>query len=211
MINRLPGFYRKSKVIADLYAVIKNILDKAKSDIDTEGMRLFITETDEFTKHEADVGLQPIDSTDENRRSRVIAKLQGNNVLTHAELETLISNYESTGCTIDEDFAEYTVYITFSGRKGIPENIELIKAAVEEVKPAHLKIEYVYCENTWTDISEQFGAWGNISENMTWEMLMYYNGKTLIYVDENNIPYLSDSKANSYVVFIDGAAYARRL
>ncbi|MGM9936404.1 MAG: putative phage tail protein [Candidatus Ornithomonoglobus sp.] len=211
MINRLPGYYRKSKVLADLYFVIKNMLDKAALNIDTQSLRLFITTTDEFTRHESDVGLSSIDDTDENRKSRVITRLQGNNVLTLAELETLISNYEPTGCTIDENFADYTVYITFSGRKGIPENIELIKAAVEEVKPAHLKIEYVYCENTWTDISEQFGAWGNISENMTWEMLMYYNGKTLIYVDENNIPYFSDSKANSYVIFIDGAAYARRM
>lgn len=211
MINRLPWYYRKSKVVSDLYSVIQNILDKAKSDIDTESLRLFITQTDEFTKHEADVGLHPIDDTDDNRLSRVIARLQGNNILTLSELETLITNYEPTDCSIDEDFAEYTVYITFSGRKGIPENIELIKAAVEEVKPAHLKIEYVYCENTWTDLSEQFGAWGNISEDMTWEMLMYYNDKTLIYLDENNIPYLSDSRANSYVVFIDGAAYVRRM
>lgn len=177
MINRLPGYYRKSKVISDLYAAIKNILDKTAADIDAESLRLFITETDEFTKHEADVGLLPIDDIPENTRSRVIARLQGNNVLTLAELETLISNYEPTGCAIDENFADYTVYITFSGRKGIPDNIELIKAAVEEVKPAHLKIEYVYCENTWTDISEQFGAWGSISKDMTWDMLMYYNGK----------------------------------
>ncbi|MDO5397227.1 MAG: hypothetical protein Q4G33_04785 [bacterium] len=87
MINRLPWYYRKSKVVSDLYSVIQNILDKAKPDIDTESLRLFITQTDKFTKHEADVGLQPIDDTDENRRSRVSARLQGNNILTLSELE----------------------------------------------------------------------------------------------------------------------------
>ena len=209
MINRLPGYYRKSQIVKDLYEVIKNILDGAADKLDIEGLRLFITQTDEFEPHEDDVGLAPSSESAENRRSKVIARLQGNNLLTLAELRNLITNYEKSGCDIREDFPNYTVYITFSGRKGIPENIELIKAAIEEVKPAHLRIDYDYCENTWQDIWEKFGAWGNIAEHVTWDMIKYHN-KDMVYLDENNIPYQSD-KENAVIYFNNGQAYARRI
>ena len=209
MINRLPGYYRKSQIIKDLYEVIKTILDGAADKLDIEGLRLFITQTDEFEPHEDDVGLSPSSESSENRRSKVIARLQGNNLLTLAELRNLITNYEKSGCDIREDFPNYTVYITFSGRKGIPENMELIKAAIEEVKPAHLRIGYDYCENTWQDIWEKFGAWGNIAEHVTWDMLKYHN-KDMVYLDENNIPYQSD-KENAVIYFNNGQAYARRI
>ena len=209
MIKKLPGYYRRSKVVADLYAVIQAYFDKTAADISETDISLFITTTNDFTKHESDVGLNNAGDTPENRRSQVIARLQGNNLLSRPELETLISNYEKSGCSIDEDFPNYTVYITFSGRKGIPENIELIKAAVNEVKPAHLRFEYAYCENTWQEVFEKFGAWGNIAENVTWEMLMYHN-KAFIYLDDNNIPYDS-SNTNAEVYFNNGKAYARRI
>ena len=209
MIKKLPGYYRRSRVVADLYEVIKSVLNKTDKVIDTKDISLFIITTNDFSRHEQDVGLDNTGESAENRRSQVIARLQGNNLLTRSELETLINTYEKSGCSIDEDFPNYTVHITFSNRKGVPENIELIKAAVNEVKPAHIRIEYGYCENTWQDVSDKFGAWGNIAERMTWEMLMYYD-KTLIFLDENDIPYESDN-TNAEVYFNNGMAYARRI
>ena len=209
MINRLPGYYRKSQVVKDLYEVIKTVLDGASAKLDADSLNLFITKTDVFEPHEDDVGLPPTSESAENRRSKVIARLQGNNLLTLSELENLVTNYEKSGCDIREDFSEYTVYIIFSGRKGIPENIELIKAALEEVKPAHIRIEYEYCENTWQDIWEKFGSWGNIAEHMTWELLKNHN-KDMIYLDSNNIPYESDT-SNAVIYFNNGQAHARRV
>ena len=209
MIKKLPGYYRRSRVVSDLYAVIQAYLDKTDSDIHTSDISLFITTTNTFERHESDVGLNNAGETAENRRSQVIAQLQGNNLLTRSELETLISNYEKSGCSIDEDFPDYTVYITFSNRKGIPENIDLIKAAVNEVKPAHLRFEYIYCENTWQDISEKFVMWGNIAENVTWEMLMYHN-RDLIYLDETDIPYERD-ETNAQIFYNNGSFTARRM
>ena len=209
MINRLPGYYRKSQVVRDLYEVVKTILDGMADKLDAESLNLFITKTDVFEPHEDDVGLPPTSESAENRRSKVIARLQGNNLLTLSELENLITNYEKSGCDIREDFSEYTVYIIFSGRKGVPENIELIKAALEEVKPAHIRIEYEYRENTWQDIWEKFGAWGNIAGHMTWELMKYHN-KDMIYLDSNNVPHESDT-ANAVIYFNNGQAHARRV
>ena len=140
MINRLPSYYRKSKVVKDFYEAVKKLIDKVSEDISAEDLRLFITTTDTFSLHEKDVGLPEMTADNETKRARVIARLQGNNLLTKAELERLILMYDKTGCTITEDFPNYTINIEFSGRKGIPYNLEAIKAAVEEVKPAHIQV-----------------------------------------------------------------------
>ena len=129
MIERLPSYYRKSTVVKDLYAVIQKILEKTDEDISAEDLRLFITTTDNFSLHEKDVVLPEISADNETKRARVIARLQGNNLLTKAELERLILIYDKTGCTITEDFANYTVNILFGDRTGIPYNLEQIREA----------------------------------------------------------------------------------
>ena len=141
MIERLPYYYRKSKVVKDFYDVIQVILDKSRSDIDIADKRLFITTTDEFTLHEKDVNLTKSDGLDdETRRARVIARLQGSRVLTVEALKGLVALYEKSGVEINELYDKYAFTLEFVNREGVPENITEIIAAIEEVKPAHLRI-----------------------------------------------------------------------
>ena len=135
MIDRLPNYYRKSKTVRDFYSVVQTILDKVSEDISDEDKRLFITTTDSFLLHEKDVGMSSRSAGPETKRARVIARLQGNNLLTKSELEQLILMYDRTGCTITEDYKNYTVAVKFSGRKGVPYNFEQIKSAVDELSP----------------------------------------------------------------------------
>lgn len=209
MIVRLPDYYRKSKVVKDMYAVIQKLLDKVAEDISAEDLRLFITTTDNFSLHEKDVVLAEISADNETKRARVIARLQGNNLLTKAELERLIRIYDKTGCTITEDFANYTVNILFGGRTGIPYNFEQICEVVEEVKPAHIKVNYEFLRNTWGDVRRKLGTWGN-AKVFTWEGSQNYDGRTWLYVDNNNV-YLRENGANAYVVLKNDEPYAHLL
>lgn len=176
MISKLPYYYQKSQVTKDFYSVIQNILDKMSAGISEEDLRLFITTTDSFSLHEKDVGLSEIASDSETKRARVIARLQGNNLLTRGELEQLVGVYEKTGCTVIEDYPNYTITILFSGRVGKPYNLEQIKEAIEEVKPAHLKMEYAFQKNTWDDALRKFGTWENAS-GYTWNEVSDYDGR----------------------------------
>ena len=194
----------------ELYRVIQLLLDKLSTDAITQDMRLFITTTDDFTLHEKDVGLIEIVADNETKRARVLARLQGSNLLTRSELERLILNYDKTGCTVTEDFAHYTVTVTFSGRTGVPYNLDEIKAAVDEVKPAHIKIEYAYLKNTWNDIHRKLGLWKNVA-SFTWNGAAYYDGRTWLYIDADKNVYLREDGANAYVIFKDNEPYARLL
>ena len=210
MTDKLPYYYRKSEVVKELYRVIQLLLEKLSTDASTEDMRLFITTTDDFTLHERDVGLPEIVADNETKRARVLARIQGCNLLTRSELERLILNYDKTGCTVTEDFANYTVTITFSGRTGVPYNFDEIKSAVDEVKPAHIKIEYMFISNTWGNVKAKLGTWGN-AKAFTWGGIKGYDGRTWLYVDSDKNIYMRENGANAYVVFIDQEPYARLL
>ena len=183
MIDRLPNYYSKSKTVKDFYNVVQTILDKVSEDISDEDKRLFITTTDSFLLHEKDVGLSEITSDNETKRARVIARLQGNNLLTKSELEQLILMYDRTGCTIT--------------------------SAVDEVKPAHLQVNYEFQSNTWSEVQKKLGTWGN-AKIFTWGGVKDYDGRTWLYV-ENNEVYLRENGANAYVVFKDNKPYAHLL
>lgn len=118
--------------------------------------------------------------------------------------------YDKTGCTITEDFANYTVTILFSGRTGKPYNLAEIQAAIEEVKPAHLRFEYEFQKNTWDDVRRKLGTWGN-AKAFTWGGVQDYDGRTGLYVDTDGEVYLRENGANAYVVFKNGEPYARLL
>lgn len=210
MIEKLPHYYLRSEVVKELYRVIQLLLDKLSADAAAQDKRLFITTTDDFTLHEKDVGLPDIVADNETKRARVLARIQGNNMLTKAELERLIHIYDKTGCTVTEDFAHYTIHIEFSGRTGVPYNFDEIKSAVDEVKPAHIKIEYVFIKNTWGDVRAKLGTWGS-AKTFTWGGVQDYDGRTWLYVDNGKNVYLRKNGANAYVVFIDQEPYARLL
>ena len=66
MIEKLPYYYRKSRVVEELYTAVQKIIDKISADISAEDLMLFITTTTDFTLHEKDVGLPAITADTEN-------------------------------------------------------------------------------------------------------------------------------------------------
>ena len=88
-------------------------------------------------------------------------------------------------------------------------NFEQIKSAVDEVKPAHLQVNYEFQSNTWSEVQKKLGTWGN-AKIFTWGGVKDYDGRTWLYV-ENNEVYLRENGANAYVVFKDNKPYAHFL
>ena len=209
MINMLPGYYRKSQVVKDLYAVITAALERLDADISELERNMFIATTNNFVRHESDVGLASAAVDAETKRARVISRLQGTKLLTLAELERIVTDFDKTGCTIKEDYENYTVTIIFSGRKGQPYNFEQIRATIEELKPAHIMINYEFMKNTWADMRDKLGIWAN-AHQFTWSGIKVYDGRTWLYV-ENGAVYLREDSANAYVAYVDNVPYARML
>lgn len=210
MLNKLPYYYRKSQVVKDIYDVIHLILSETKNKLTKTDLNLFVATASDLLLYENDIGLPDIEADIETKRARIIARLKGNNVLTKSELKRLINIYDKTGCTITEDFNNNTVTVLFNGRKGIPYNLEQIQYAVEEFKPAHIRVEYEFSHNSWNEVKEKFGTWDNASSR-TWNDIQEYDGRTWFYIDSNGNIYLQENNANAYLIFTNGAVYARYL
>ena len=146
MIKKLPKYYENSQVVIDFFESLKSEFSHINSDIDTAEKEIYVTSADDISRHENETGIKPTDPDKETRRLRVLSKLQGSGVLTVDALKNLIMQYDKTGVSIEEDYPNYTVSVIFPNRVKAPEQLDQIRAAVEELKPAHIKVRFTFNE-----------------------------------------------------------------
>lgn len=147
MLDMLPHYYKDSQVIKDFLNSIQEVFKDMDTRINNAEKEINIITAEDLSAWENEVGLTSlVDADKETRRSRVLTRLQGNGVLTVAELIALVAKYEDTEIQIKEDYENYTVSVIFPKRLKAPEKLEQIRAAVEEVKPAHIRVIYTFSE-----------------------------------------------------------------
>jgi hypothetical protein len=69
---------------------------------------------------------------------------------------------------IIENNPAYSFTVKFVGSKGIPPNIDDLKAAIEEIKPAHLAVQYEFSYTLWSEVKNI--TWGTVKTG-TWGQL----------------------------------------
>lgn len=80
----------------------------------------------------------------EQRRAVVESKLRGSGKFSGRLVKNVAEAYD--GGTVDVTFqpSEWSFTITFIDTIGIPPNLDDLKAVIEEIKPAHLAVEYEF-------------------------------------------------------------------
>jgi len=101
------------------------------------------------------------------RRALIKSKMRGSGKVDAAMLKLVVSSW--TGGTIDVSFEDSTITITFIDVIGIPENVGDVQFAIEEIKPAHLAVLYVFLYNTWQQAASK--TWGELA-SYTWDQVM---------------------------------------
>lgn len=99
------------------------------------------------------------------RRSRLMSKIRGAGTTTAEMIKQVVASYANSDCEIIEHNEDYRFDIKFIGVVGVPPNMEDVKAAIEEIKPAHLAYQFIYLFKTWGDYRGQ--TWGSLS-GKTW-------------------------------------------
>lgn len=94
-----------------------------------------------------------ITKSDAYRRTRVKAKMRGASTTTVALIKNISESFSNGEVEVIEKPHEYMFLVKFVGVKGIPPNMEDLKAAIDEAKPAHLGYEFVFTYNTHKDLS----------------------------------------------------------
>lgn len=84
----------------------------------------------------------------EERREVVRAKIRGQGLCTKEMLKNVCRSFNGGTVSVIENTAPYTFTIRFIDTKGVPKNIEKLKQVINEIKPAHLLVDYQFKYNT---------------------------------------------------------------
>lgn len=207
----MPGYYRKSKVMNDLIHSIENEFERLKSETTLTENQFFVILSDRDIKnHEEDVGLISDTSADiETRRGRVLSKLRGTGTVTKTMMKNVAASFVNGDIEIIEYPSEYCFTVKFTSKTGVPYNIYDIQAMIEEIKPAHLAVEYIFTYRLWQDILDEIQIW-TTAKNYSWEWMLTFEVKSNLNISDSGIFYCPDGNGNGKVIWNSSKAYARR-
>lgn len=153
MILRLPPFMRKSEIYRKIFeAEAVQYANRDDAIADLQAQLSVDTATWALTIYETELGIT-IDSSKplSERRAVIKSKMRGTGQVDAALIKLVVDSW--TNGDVDVSFANSTITITFTSVVGIPENINDVEIAIEEIKPAHLAVLYVFLYNTYGVLS----------------------------------------------------------
>lgn len=196
----------------ELFHSIELEFERLKQQVSLTENQFFVILSDaNIQNHEQDVGLTPDQTADiETRRGRVMSRLRGTGTVTKTMMKNVAASFVNGDIEIIEYPSQYCFAVKFTSRTGVPYNIADIQAMVEELKPAHLAVEYIFTYRLWEDVIQTLQNWTTV-KNYTWdEVLVFEHKQTLNITDDGEVYYTKDTDGNGIVVWDGTNAYARR-
>lgn len=125
-------------------------------------------------RYEKDLGIvvnqnKPVDQ----RRSTIIGKMRGQGKISGSTIRNMAEAYSRGIVTVDVFPSEYKILITFVDTLGVPDNIEDLKASIEEIKPADMILEFKYRYYLYSDLIKTGLTYKQlIDKNITYKQLL---------------------------------------
>lgn len=146
MLSYLPEYYEHSRVIrADMYAKGTELdaLDRALNE--TLDQFFVRTATWGLRHWEEELGI-PVETAKplEQRRSLVESKLRGAGKFTGQLVKKVAESYHGGAVDISFQPERWSFTVKFVDTVGIPPNLDDLRAVLEDLKPAHMAIEYEF-------------------------------------------------------------------
>lgn len=147
--------YGNSPEVRDIQAGYQAALDQLVNSVDDLKEQLRVdTATWGLALWEDYFGIKPgTGQSDFTRREVIKAKMRSAGTTTVAMIKSVSEAYTNGEVEVTEDNPAYTFVITFISTRGQPPSLAELKAAIEEIKPAHLAVEYVFVYTTHSEIA----------------------------------------------------------
>ena len=142
----LPNYYDEVVEMDTLTSTEGIEFDKLYSDIETLLNESYPeTSTIFLDRYEKDLQIvvdktKPVDQ----RRSVIISKMRGSGKVSGSMIKNVAQAYDGGTVDVGVDVPHYTIIITFIDTVGIPPNLNDLKQALEDIKPAHMALEYKF-------------------------------------------------------------------
>lgn len=147
MLGSLPTAYRKDAWVIALLSAIAGVDSAQRADADETAQQMFLDSmTWALAIEERIAGITPAAGASlEERRSVLQAKWRSATGKCDVDLIQRVCDSWKNG-EVDVDFVDGKIVLKFLGAYGVPDADALaaLKAAVQEVIPAHLAVAYLY-------------------------------------------------------------------
>lgn len=176
-LSYMPPYYETSRVVHDLYQAEGVELDDWRSTLQQTLDQAYVrTSTWALDNWEEELGLSPAPGQpDSERQSRIISKLRGTGTATIRVVKEVAESYDNGAIDVSENYSEYKITIHFVDTTGIPPNVDDLKAAVRDVVPSHLSLDFVYNYLTFDELELQNLTFDQLAAfNLTFDQLMQY-------------------------------------
>jgi uncharacterized protein YmfQ (DUF2313 family) len=109
------------------------------------------------------------------RRSVIKSKLRGSGTVTVKLIKNVSESYSNGEVDVIEDNAAHFFSVKFVGVYGVPPNVEDLRKAIEEIKPAHLDFVFEYTYMSWDQFDGYNKTWDQWDAlNLTWDQFEVY-------------------------------------
>lgn len=174
LIELLPANYKNSQEVVELQEALGNHIAAATAAKADVFKQLDVnTATWGLSYWEQAYGIKTdILKSYDYRRTRLLSKMRGQGSTTSAMIKNAAESFSNGEVEIAEDNANYQFTVKFIGAKGIPPNLDDLKDAVEEIKPAHLKAIYEFTYLVWYELDAKNWTWDQLdAQDLTWNEL----------------------------------------
>jgi hypothetical protein len=174
MLGYVPSYYATSRIMQAVYQADGMEFDALRDALDQVLDQFFVsTATWGLDRWESELALAPNPSlTDDERRYRIKSKIRGYGTATINLVKNVAQAYDKGAVDVIEDFAAYTIHIWFVDTRGVPPNIDDLKAALRSIVPAHLDIQYTYHYLIWDELDAKGWTWDQFdAQAYTWDAL----------------------------------------
>ena len=124
-------------------------------------------------------------------------------------MKNVAASFVNGDIEIIEYPSEYCFAVKFTSKTGVPYNIADIQAMIEEIKPAHLAVEYIFTYRLWQDILDEIQIW-TAAKNYSWEWILTFEVKSNLSISDAGVYYCPDGNGNGKIIWNNNKAYARR-
>ena len=161
MLSYVPLFLRESQIyqaIINPQGIELDLLSENTQDV----LRQFFVETATWglVFWESELGIKTITGkTYDERRSNIIAKIRGIGNITIALIKSVAESYAYGTVSVTKAPNVQSFAVKFISDRGIPSNLDDIKAAIEDIKPAHLEVNYEFIYLTWDELGGKTLNW----------------------------------------------------
>ncbi len=209
MRAHMPSYNRISKVMGQLMDSLEAEYERLNQEsVLTENQFFVLLADKNIADHEKDTGLSPDISSDlDTRRGRVLSRLRGTGTVTKTMMKNVAASFVNGEIEILEYASEYLFAVKFMSKQGIPYNLADIQKVIEDIKPAHLRVEYIFTYRLWQDVLNTLASWTD-TRSYTWESLMTFEVKNNLRIVDD-VPYYCGTGGNGIVIWNENRAYAR--